>query len=480
MVTSLVIFMRLVEILLILVLVILSFQLFFPSVIKNIKKRTLIGWLSIAGVAITLCHFALEGYRWQMIPVYILSIVFFAHGLLHYVKELRIQTGLAPPDETRPRLRRAIAILVISMLVVTPTLFLDNILPVFTLPDPTGSYNVGTVTFDLTDTNRNETFTENPDDHRRILIQAWYPADDVSGYSAAPYVYDQQSFGIGIQQSFGFPSLIVSHVSLVTTHSYEGAPVSQDETSFPVLLFSHGYGGFVMQNTVLMEEMASHGYIVFSIAHPYEAAVTIFPDGTAIYEATQETLEQITNSLVIWAEDTMFLLDQLEISDNDNIPSIFNGKLDFSRIGAMGHSFGGTTAEEVVLIDPRVQAGISFDTPHIGHSLDMNLTKPFMLLFGQDYGNPEMNDTVYLRSQSTCYGIFVNGTRHYNFADVQIWSSLLKLFGWLGPIDGYRMLEIQNRYVLAFFDEALKGTDSSFLDGPPTEYPEVQFYYNGL
>ncbi|MHA2042783.1 MAG: hypothetical protein ACW975_13075 [Candidatus Thorarchaeota archaeon] len=46
------------------------------------------------------------------------------------------------------------------------------------------------------------------------------------------------------------------------------------------------------------------------------------------------------------------------------------------------------------------------------------MTKPFMLLFGPDYGNPAMNDTVFNHSENTCYGLYVDGTRHYNFGDM--------------------------------------------------------------
>jgi hypothetical protein len=231
-----------------------------------------------------------------------------------------------------------------------------------------------------------------------------------------------------------------------------------------------------MQNTILMEELASHGYVVFSIAHPYESLVTAFPNGDVIYEDDKDVFDNIGGSLNIWANDTLFLVNQLEVASNPGIPSIFWGKLDFSRIGALGHSFGGSTAEQVCLVDTRFQVGISFDPPHGNLARNANMTKPFMLLFGPDYGNPEMNDTVYNNAENTCYGLYVNGTRHHNFADVNLWSSLLKSFGLLGSIDGYRMLEILTEYVLAFLDTHLMGDASSLLDGPSTTYPEVTFH----
>ncbi len=474
-------FMRLLEILIILFLILLTLQYFLPPTLGKQKKGVIMGVLSVIGLFIFMIHMLLEGIRWQMIPVYIPALLLFVWGLYKLVNIYRIQIGaIKQSKEETPRKKLGIVLLVLSIVLSGSTLFIDSILPVFILPEPSGAYSIGTVTFDLTDTTRNETFTENPDDYRRILIKAWYPSDDVTGYAMAPYVDSPSQFGEGIQRSWGFPSLITSHFSLVKTHSYVDAPLSQSESSFPVLIFSHGYGGLIMQNTILMEELASNGFIVFSISHSYEAAVTSFPDGSVIYEASDEMYADIPNSLQIWANDTVFLLNQLEIADNANIPSILHDGLDLTRIGAFGHSFGGTTSEEVALTDVRIDVGISFDSPHGQKAETMNMTKPYMLLFGPDFGNPELNDSVYNNSNATCYGLYVNGTRHHNFADENIWSPMLRSFGLLGSIDGYRMLQILNDYVLAFFNEHLKGIDSSLLDGPSTNYPEVLFYSKNI
>lgn len=466
--------MRLIEIIVIILLFLLAIQTFLPSVLGRFDRNLMMGWLSVMAAAFIPIHALLEGLRWHMIPIYLLTVLFLIRGIFQLKDIYRIEPSA--PLKGPPRRRVVAAIIVLTIVASSSTLFLDSLLPVFVLPNPTGEYNIGTTAFELTDQERNETFTADTDDLRRILVQAWYPTDDVTGLNRAPYMYNPSAFSTGIQQGWGLPSIIVSHFSLTVTHSYEDAPLSDAEATFPVLLFSHGYGGVIMQNTVLMEELASHGYVVFSIAHPYESLVTAFPNGDVIYEDDKDAFDNIGSSLDIWANDTLFLVNQLEITSNPDIPSIFWGKLDFSRIGALGHSFGGTTAEQVCLADTRLQAGISFDSPHGNLARTANMTKPFMLFFGPDYGNPEMNDTVFNLSESTCYGLYVNGTRHYNFGDMNIWSSLLKSFGLLGSIDGYRMLEILTEYVVAFFDTHLMGETSSLLDGPSTAYPEVTFH----
>ncbi|MBY8998250.1 MAG: acetylhydrolase, partial [Candidatus Thorarchaeota archaeon] len=57
-----------------------------------------------------------------------------------------------------------------------------------------------------------------------------------------------------------------------------------------------------------------------------------------------------------------------------------------------------------------------------------------------------------------------------------IWTPILRSFGLLGSIDGYRMLDILNSYILAFFNEHINSITSPLLDGPSLDYPEVLFY----
>ena len=77
---------------------------------------------------------------------------------------------------------------------------------------------------------------------------------------------------------FGY---LFSQAALARTHSVRDAPVAAQVDGFPVLAYSHGYGLFVSQNTPLMEELASHGYIVFGLGHTWDGS-TVFPDGRTV------------------------------------------------------------------------------------------------------------------------------------------------------------------------------------------------------
>ena len=304
----------------------------------------------------------------------------------------------------------------------------------------------------------------------------------------------------------------VSFASLVQapSHTYAGAPVAERGTRFPVLLFSHGYiPGFLSQNTAQMEELASHGYVVASIGHTHETLVTVFPDGrlvlpsqsrlAAFGQGARNTRELVTRyiattdpavqealirqivagwtvldqSLAIWTADTRFVLDELEKMSAGSRPSIFSGKLDLSRTGVFGMSFGGATAGQVCVVDARCKAGINLDGLQVGDLIDRPMPRPFMFMQSEDAGH--INRLFFERATGPAYYVVVKGTRHFNWSDFSLFSPDFQKAGLLGSIEGGRMERIMNAYVLAFFDTYLKGTDAGFLAGPPAQYPEVDF-----
>lgn len=67
--------------------------------------------------------------------------------------------------------------------------------------------------------------------------------------------------------------------------------------------------------------------------------------------------------------------------------------------------------------------------------------------------------------------IYIEGTQHFNFTDLQFYSELVKLSGITGDINGKRGSNIVNEYVLDFFNKQLKGTGGDLIQGPNDLYP---------
>jgi hypothetical protein len=126
--------------------------------------------LPLVAVALIPVQILVEGYRWQMLPLYLLAL------LLALVSGWMLLRGV---ESSRPN--RGLAVLSwlgwgLALLAFIPAWALPVVLPVPGLPKPSGPYAVGTQTVVLTDPERKEIFSTDPNKPRRILYQIWYPA----------------------------------------------------------------------------------------------------------------------------------------------------------------------------------------------------------------------------------------------------------------------------------------------------------------
>ena len=152
------------------------------------------------------------------------------------------------------------------------------------LPPPTGTFPVGVLDFEFVD-DEYPSRRESDSTGRRLMARVWYPAAAASGQPRR-YMEGRELDILGrplleaLSPVIQDPKLF-DDLAAATTHSYERAPVA-DGGPFPALVFSHGGLSYVSQNTPLMEDLASHGYVVFSVGHPGGSSGVLFPDGTAV------------------------------------------------------------------------------------------------------------------------------------------------------------------------------------------------------
>lgn len=439
--------------------------------------QALPGLATLAMVA----HWIIESPRWQMVPLYALTLILLALAIwgwrTHQVSVFR-----------KPALWSGLAIGLVALFSLPGILF-----PVPHLLAPTGPYQVGTHTFYWVDQNRVETLApvSTPPGQRELMVQVWYPAEPWPDMQPGPYMDDLQIVGKAIARQFHLPSFLLGHLGLARSHSYLDAPLAKTDQPFPVLIFSHGWTGYRTQNTYQMEELASHGYVVFAPDHTYGAGVTVFPDGRIALNnpnllpsnVSQETYDQAARKLgEAWVGDLRFVLDQVEALNAHRIHSPFPGRLDLSRIGVFGHSTGGGAAVETCWVDPRCKAGLSEDAWLIPYSREMvsqGFAKPWMLLQSEKWTaarNPKLVKELYGHlHQNDRYQLTIAGTQHYDFTDVSLFTPLAASLRIKGPIDGSRDLRLINAYTLAFFNRYLQGSDEPLLSGSSAEYPEVNW-----
>jgi hypothetical protein len=375
-----------------------------------------------------------------------------------------------------------------------------------TLPSPSGKYFVGITYLSFIDDNRKELFDNNQESNREITVKSWYPSDNKS--NPEPYFLNAEAEFV--MKYLQFPEIYKD----LKTNSSRDVPLSSKENKYPILIFSHGWGEHYSQNSILMEELASHGYIIFSISHHYECKFSSFPDGRLkyidmnslrfqkimqemqspkamelmqkMYNASNdeeriqvfvETSNVLPTALIetpkYWAEDISFFMDQLEGMNNEH--KIFKEKLNLDRIGVFGMSMGGIASTEICITDKRVKTCVSIDGGLNGSALAKEIQIPLMFLNSKRFLGYGKIFTS--KSKMDCYSLSVKDSDHYNFSDYSIYPvPAIRFF--LGSIDGNKTIEIMNVIVLAFFDKYLKEKQEIDLIEQAKKYTEIEIATN--
>jgi dienelactone hydrolase len=422
-------------------------------------------------------HFFFEGPRWQMGPLYILTLLIIVHQSIQLYSPLRVSyfVGLA------------------ALLCVVSAMVLSTIAPVFQLPLPTGPYRIGTNVRHLVDTSRRDPQADIPEAARELMIQIWYPTDRSAPGRFAPYREKQLT------------NFRNRRLSLVKTHALLDVPLAQAQARYPVLIFSPSWRGQRTENTFHAEELASHGYIVVGIDHTYSTSATAFPDGRiarskltvdedySSEEAFALFVETAEQQVVVRTQDARFVLDALERFDAIDPQQLLTGRLDLNRVGIVGFSFGGTVAAEACQLDRRFRAGVDMDGMLAGVSLKHGTSVPFLFMMARDPINVESMPANVLpaarreiefewkqyqqmRSSLSKFGgywIILPGTSHANFSDSPFFSPI-RLRSLAGSVDPERTARLITRYSLAFFEQQLKGIEQSLLDSASPDWSEVR------
>ncbi|MCR8658711.1 alpha/beta hydrolase family protein [Paenibacillus endoradicis] len=336
--------------------------------------------------------------------------------------------------------RKAIIMIFLFIIALAPAL----VFPQYQSPKVTGEYEVTTATYTYTDKNRIEEFI-NTGENRHVNVEFWYPknADD----------------------------------------------------TYPLLVFSHGAYGIRSSNASTYTELASHGYVVVSIDHPYHSFYTASEDGktsiinTEFYQEVSNankdgiyTIEQAYVLFQKWmklrTDDMNFVIDMIlnnSKSDNDPIYQLINT----DKIGVFGHSMGGAASVWLGRERDDIDAVVNIDGPMFSELIYDKETND-LVVKGNTYSTPLLNlysDDVWIqldnsstyaankaadKTFSEVYTVHFQGAKHLSLTDLPLFSPILAnmLQGGKADIDKYYCIETQNQIILNFFDFELKGIGS--------------------
>lgn len=425
-----------------------------------------------------LAEASIEGPRWQMAPAYALAGLLFAIWLTRLATPA---TGLVGRDWAK-----WIAVC-LGAPAIAISLAMGILFPVFRIPTPGGPFGIGTLTYHWVDADRPELFVDDPSARRELMVQIWYPAGTEPGRPRAPYVEDGAVLA-PLARLLHLPGFIFGYLKYIRTNAVVSAPAAGG-AAFPLLIFSHGRGGFRQHDTWLVEELVSRGYVVAAIDHTFAASGVIFPDGRLVTIDPRMTDRKFVDAMVPYlAGDVVFALSRITALNDSDPMGILGGRLDLGRVGIFGLSLGGEVSAEASLLDRRIRASLIMDVWMPADVLRRGLDVPTMWL-SRDAGTmrregwreADIDETlstmrsVYDSLPRDGYFVLVPGMYHQDFSDAPLLSPLTSLLGMTGPIDGRRAHEILGAYALAFFDRYLSGKPGSLLDGPSPRFPEVLF-----
>lgn len=325
-------------------------------------------------------------------------------------------------------------------------LFTFVMIPVILFPEykplqTTGGYQVKTSTIIIEDDSRFEAFTSE-NDHRQVGVHMWYP------------------------------------------------DTSYEDEVFPLIIYSHGGISLNTSNESLFLELASHGYIVFSIDHMYHSIVAqnnegknVWIDSGYMQELNRENAKEFPEESFVlyqkWMEQRMgdihFLIDYTKMNEQSNEGEAILKHIDKENIGVIGHSLGGSAALCIGRERSDVKVVIALESPYmcdiIGVEDGMFLFEdnPYPLPVLHIYSDStwadlsilpqyKQNELMLSSNDSIVKNIHIAGTGHFSLTDLSQTSPIITrlLNGFHSIKDSKEVLYIINKESLDFLDEYLK------------------------
>ncbi|WIV55668.1 alpha/beta hydrolase [Amycolatopsis nalaikhensis] len=360
---------------------------------------------------------------------------------------------------------------------VTGALFLTTVsaaaaAPPLRLPAPTGPYPVGSTELHLVDHGRPDPWVAGTT--RELMVTVRYPARPGGG-PKAPYIPENAAKVVAEDDAaqLRVPAGRLGYT--FPTHARTGAPAAGGPR--PVVLYSPSAKYPRSVGTALLEQLASEGYVTVAIDHTHEPAAVEFPGGRVKRRVLPSGPDAGKRLIATRVADTRFVLDALETLARGGKPDAEQRALpaglvpDVSRIGMFGHSGGGFTTGETMVVDGRVDAGADLDgsmayslsNRDFGRAATEGLDRPFLLMSAGDHS--AASDVSWQEFLSHQRGPvrehYLPDGEHFSYTDYQVLLPRLGLdpasiAPFIGTIEPGRSLDTQRACLSAFFSEYVR------------------------
>ena len=357
---------------------------------------------------------------------------------------------------------------------------------------PTGKYAIGTMSYCITDPDREEIFITDKYQARQIPIQVWYPAENTSQPDYAPYIPEAIKVSEAISELLHIPKALLYPLQFKRSNALVKAPINKEKVQYPVLLYLTGLYGHRCISTFQIQELVSQGYIVVGIDCPMAVALATFPDGSTLKSLPRTLIDPMLNEslteenpllnyngktfegglIAYFAKDVSRVIDFLTILNTNDPNNLLYNKLNLDRLGAFGVSLGGVIVSEASWRDRRIKASLIMESPipkkiaQTGLPVPiMVITRPAEAMRAERKKSGGWTESDIEQHLSTMRALFENTAEsefvqlpdmfHVDFTDVPLWVPFPHLLGFSGKTPIEQTHDKLNGLTLTFFKEYL-------------------------
>lgn len=431
---------------------------FLLVLLKNQTKKKKLA-ISFLILIIAFIQIIFEGYRWQLIPSYFLFFLF------QFILFLKTTT-----NKLLIVLRNSFCVFLLITAIVTPIL-----LPVLEFKGLEDGYKVGLKEYNLIDNKRNEFFTKDSTDKREINIRLYYPTDNNT--TKSPYIPNFDSVKSSYEKKLGWPSFMVDYLQNYSLEVAFNGNI-KSENKWPLIIYSHGLTNNYTESSGRLLKLASKGYIVAAINHPYSSDIAVLSNNKiarykplSILGDPMKKVDFVKTIIVNqWIEDVRFLINSLKA--DSKIP------INYENIGLIGFSAGGTMATLGSYNIEGVKAVINLDGTPRGLPENLVPKSPVLAIFSepQTYSDAQLaaweidrelveapirlihkrSSKILKEAPKGSYILEIPKTKHSNFTEYPLFSPISHILGVGGRINSKECYEIINNITFSFFDKHLK------------------------
>lgn len=349
------------------------------------------------------------------------------------------------------------------------------------LPALTVNYRVGTVEVPMIDLQRAGVYAEGSSSrHREIMTQIWYPA--AIGTTGPKSIYLDEATMEYMLKDNKIAGLDKNSRFKVKTHSVYNAPVTAGDRQFPVLIFSQGFGTSYFLYQSILEDLASHGYIVVGVNSSNVASITKFPHEPSrilpIFANDDDENVYLTKYFSEITADLRFVARQMsKLNEEHRLP--LAKRVDVNRIGCFGHSYGGVAAIQAANEDPEIKAGANLDGSFWGEAFKRPMVKPMLLVANeQSYEGDSTMQTFEANMGKASCGIKVKGLTtlsHIGFSDAKLLMASLT-GDEAEMVAAERIIQLTRASVRTFFDSKFNKAKPNEMQEFKKTFPEAVVY----